>query len=281
MTAKPSQKSLKAPAGQPKNALNKAKILGVGINSTSYPQVLNWISKKLSKQQKFFIATPNPEMLVAASQDPAFKAVLNRTDLTIPDGFGLVLASFLLDTAPRITTTVTGTDLVEKITKLSPENNWRLFFLGGRPGIAEKAVQRLSSICHLPFAICHFSSGPQKLSIINGKLEIVDREENTRSLIEINKFQPHLLFVAFGHGKQERWILNHLPYLKIGGAIGVGGAFDYLSGTTARAPFVIRKLGFEWLFRLFFQPNRLHRILTAVIVFPFLVLQEKFFGQKS
>lgn len=275
MTPKSKKSIKKYTFPSPKSAMNKAKILGIGINSTSYDGVITWINQKLEKKQKFFLATPNPEMLVAAQKDPDFASLLNRADVAIPDGFGLVVASRLLKTDPQISQTVTGTDLVEKIASLASQNHWKLFFLGGRPGIAEKTSKRLSIICHLPQALCQFSPGPQQLQFINGKLEIGDRAINSQTVIQINKFQPHLLFVAFGHGKQESWIISHLPYLKIGGAIGVGGAFDYLSGTTPRAPFVIRKLGFEWLFRLIYEPNRWKRILNAVVIFPFIVLLEK------
>ena len=81
--------------------------------------------------------------------------------------------------------------------------------------------------------------------------------------------KPDILFVAFGHGKQEKWIneyLRDLPSVKI--AMGVGGAFDYLSGQTSRAPLWMRKIGLEWLYRLIREPKRLKRIWRAVIIFP-------------
>jgi N-acetylglucosaminyldiphosphoundecaprenol N-acetyl-beta-D-mannosaminyltransferase len=80
---------------------------------------------------------------------------------------------------------------------------------------------------------------------------------------------PDILFVALGAPKQERWIfenLNKLESVKL--AMGVGGAFDFLSGKTKRAPLWMRKIGLEWFWRLIIEPRRVKRIIDAVIVFP-------------
>ena len=80
------------------------------------------------------------------------------------------------------------------------------------------------------------------------------------------------MFVAFGHGKQEKWIaqnLRDLPSVKI--AMGVGGAFDFISGHVKRAPKFMRRIGLEWVWRLILQPCRVGRILKATIVFLFML----------
>ena len=77
-------------------------------------------------------------------------------------------------------------------------------------------------------------------------------------------------------GKQEKWIYENLakmPNVKI--AMGVGGSFDYLSGTVQRAPCFMRKIGLEWLYRVIVQPKRLDRIINAILVFPYLVIKNK------
>lgn len=81
-----------------------------------------------------------------------------------------------------------------------------------------------------------------------------------------DKFNPHtlsqkidILFVAFGHKKQEKWMHQNLPKLNAAVMIGVGGAFDYFSGSVPRAPEIMRKLGLEWLFRVMVQPWRIKR----------------------
>jgi N-acetylglucosaminyldiphosphoundecaprenol N-acetyl-beta-D-mannosaminyltransferase len=84
-----------------------------------------------------------------------------------------------------------------------------------------------------------------------------------------------ILFVAFGSPKQEIWIAENLSRLPVKVAIGVGGAFDFVSGKVKRAPVFARKLGLEWLFRLIIEPWRIKR-QTRLIKFIFLVCKEKF-----
>jgi len=92
----------------------------------------------------------------------------------------------------------------------------------------------------------------------------------------VNTSGAKLLLVAYGAPKQDLWIAKHLskmPTVRV--AIGVGGTFDFLSGTIKRAPRWLRSLGLEWLWRLILQPWRIKRIWTAVVIFPMLVLMSK------
>ncbi|MEK7158753.1 MAG: WecB/TagA/CpsF family glycosyltransferase, partial [Patescibacteria group bacterium] len=162
----------------------------------------------------------------------------------------------------------TGTDFVWLLAEIAQERNQSLFLYGGFGDVP----QRAAFVLHQRFP----------------RLKIFGTENGTRSdgtrlpdqeIIErIQKKSPDVLLVALGagrgeQGKQERWILEHqraLPSVKI--AMGVGGAFDYLSGRVRRAPKWMRRIGLEWLFRLIQQPWRASRIFRATILFPLLVL---------
>ena len=85
-----------------------------------------------------------------------------------------------------------------------------------------------------------------------------------RIIKKINRFKPHFLFVAYGAPWQEYWIAENLPNLKVKVAMGVGGAFDYISGIIKRAPHWVRQANLEWLFRLICQPWRFKRQLKGV-----------------
>lgn len=124
-----------------------------------------------------------------------------------------------------IKNTIPGTDLMEKLVEKSVDWGITVGFLGGRNGVAEKTADCL---------------------------------QKKYPGIKIDSF-PDLLFVAFGHPKQEKWIYKNLPKLKVKVAMGVGGAFDYISGQVPRAPKFLRNLGLEWLFRLLIQPWRIKR----------------------
>src|SRR5258708_7202615 len=134
-------------------------------------------------------------------------------------------------------------------------------FLGGKDGVAERTAQCLRKKYPWINVIFAGSEWPKDT-------QVKKKERGKQVSIDI-------LFVAFGVPKQEEWIYEHLALLPVKAAIGVGGAFDYLSGAVQRAPFIVRFLGFEWLFRLIVQPWRLRRQL-ALLEFISLVVKQKF-----
>ncbi len=236
----------------------RIKILGVPFDSLKNSQALALVLEKIVGNDKhFFIATPNPEMLLAARKNPAFREVLDRTDLNIPDGFGIMLAARIL--GKPLKERITGTDLMQAICRHAPEKT-KIFLLGAAPGIAEKTGEILENRCPNIAVAGTYGGSPDP-----------DEEGHIRHLI--NESRAEVLFVAYGAPKQEMWLarnLSHLTHVKI--AMGVGGAFDFISGTVKRAPAWMRKLGLEWLYRLVKQPSRIGRIFNATIKFPLVFL---------
>lgn len=106
----------------------------------------------------------------------------------------------------------------------------------------------------------------------------VDKKIEKDVIDKINKFNPDLLFVAFGNPKQEIWIYDNLLKLNIGGAMAVGGSLRYLAGLSSLPPVWMEKVGLEWLWRLVTEPFRLPRIWNAVVVFPWKVFLYKISG---
>lgn len=255
----------------------KINILGVQIDNLTKSEVLNKVEQFLinDNQQpslirangriQHYIVTPNPEIVVAAQKDKKFLEIINRADLAIPDGVGLVFASrYLKRPLPQ---RITGVDLMFDICKLAEQKNCSVFFLGGKEDVAQKTAEALQKkFPHLKVAGA-WSGGT--IDSANLKLKIENLEK-------INSVKPDILFVALGAGKQEKWIaenLKQLPSVKI--AMGVGGAFDFIAGKIARAPNWMRKIGLEWLWRLFLQPWRWKRILTATVKFSWIVIKNK------
>ena len=205
----------------------KVSVLGVKIDDVTMEEAVQTVDRWLSKPGKYYIVTPNPEFLVTAQNDAEFKKILNNADLAIPDGVGLKLGG--------VKNTIPGTDLMEKLVKLASEKSYTVGFLGGRDRVAEKTAGRL--IGRYPgLKISFVQSEP--VTATNG---------------------CDILFVAFGHPKQEYWIAQNLDKIPVKVAMGVGGAFDYISGKVPRAPFWVRNLRMEWLFRLIVQPWRIKR----------------------
>lgn len=250
---------------------NKAQIFEISLFSSSMGDLLEELEGKLRRGaplRPILVFTPNPEMLMAAAGDPEFKKILLKADYNIPDGIGVVLASRwrqLWGKSGSISERITGTDLMLKLVSLAPERGWRVFLLGGQPGVAQAAAANLK--LWYPKLEVRAASGPADLAKASP-------EENRQLVDEINQFQTDLLFVAFGHGKQERWLKEHQSQLKVRLGMGVGGALDFVAGRITRAPTWVQSVGLEWAYRLLQEPSRLSRIVTATIKFPLRVLRE-------
>ena len=221
-------------------------ILGVHVHNLSKSQVLAALSDYAVAGAPHHVVTLNPEYLVQAHASPEFKAVLNRADLALADGVGLVWAARLM--GQRLVARIPGVDLVDWLADLAAGSGYSMFLLGARPGVAEAAAAGLAQ--RYPGLV------------IAGAYAGSSRPADETAVIErITAVRPHFLLVAYGAPEQDIWIRRNLQQLGVPVAIGVGGAFDYLSGRVARAPRWIRAVGLEWLFRLIREPWRWRRML--------------------
>jgi N-acetylglucosaminyldiphosphoundecaprenol N-acetyl-beta-D-mannosaminyltransferase len=234
-------------------------VLGIKLDITTRKRVLRIVENWLKKESQHYIVTPNPEMLVLAQTDRRFLEVLNRADLSIPDGVGLKLADKRLKIIP-------GVELMDDLIKISSQKGYKVMLVGSRIGVAVKAAKRLRK--KLKYKNIWGFSGLKKV-------ETASKEDQQSLLNRINRIKPDLLFVGFGASKQEKWIARYLPHLDVKVAMGVGGAIDVAASPWKRAPQVMRVVGMEWLWRLFLQPWRWKRQLSLV-KFVYLVLRERF-----
>lgn len=245
-------------------------VLNIPVFTGSPDEAKQLIASFLSGNSLQTIATPNPEMLVEAWKYPAFRMMLSAFSLRICDGMGLVFASRgKLSRYPGVDCMLDTLSLCEKMQQ-------KVFFLGSN---SQNTLDRLmANVQHLyPQLIV---SG----AAMGGNI-VVEKNKDTYSIIPNNSHivvcdtiaetNSDILFVAFGHGKQEAWIhtfAHTIPTLKC--AMGIGGAFEIIAGTRIRAPRMMRTFGLEWLWRLMHEPHRFFRICTAVLVFPALVCYE-------
>lgn len=237
----------------------RVTILGVPVDPLTLPQAVSRVMEFLTSGSRHHVATPNPEIIVAAQKNPEFLRVLRSSSLNIADGAGLLVAARM--TGQRLPERVTGTDLLIALADV-PEAV-PMFLLGAGPGVAEKAAHALMKE-HPSVSVAGTFGGSPRAE---------DEDDIVR---RINDSGARILLVAYGAPAQELWISRVLPRLpNIGVAIGVGGAFDFLAGVRSRAPRWMRTVGIEWLWRLVQEPSRIGRICTAVIVFPFLVLTKR------
>lgn len=194
------------------------------------------------------IATVNPEFVMTAQKDSEFRQVLKESDLCLPDGIGLVLASRWL--GRPLPERVPGSELVYHLAEMAAEERWRLFLLGAGPGVAEEAA-----------AI--FQAKYPALEVAGTHAGSPDPAENENIVALVNQSCADLLFVAYGAPKQDKWIARNRQTLStVRVAVGVGGSLDFVSGRAARAPSWVQKLGLEWLHRLWKEPWRWRRMLA-------------------
>ncbi len=234
------------------------------------------VAHLLSLSGQFKIFTPNPEMVVKAQEDEYFKQVLNSGDLNLCDGTGVRIFTGI--------ERVPGVDFMLDLCQLAVEKEKRIYLLGsGNDEVVYKVyIKLLKKFPSLKIAgydkgpavadVCHSEQSEESLSIKEGTFVSV----NDDSLEKINAVKPDILFVAFGMGKQEKWIFENLakmPTVKI--AMGVGGSFDFIAGKAKRAPLFLRRLGLEWLYRLAQEPKRIGRIFNATFKFIYLYFKSK------
>lgn len=240
---------------QPKRVL----LFGIAIDIGTRRHARERLAELFVDGKQHLLATPNPEMLLAARKNQRLSDALNASDLNMPDGVGVLIAlkfrGFLGERYP-------GVELAEDILRMAQATNETVYFLGDGQGSAEKAAMQLPYMQIVAEAGPDFKKGEQAVTDFSNDL-----------IARINAVKPSVVFAGFGHGKQEVWLHKHLadmPSVKI--AIGVGGTFDFWSGVAHRAPKLFRTLGMEWFWRLCMEPKRWKRILNAVVVFPLRVL---------
>ncbi|PIR74725.1 MAG: hypothetical protein COU35_00965 [Candidatus Magasanikbacteria bacterium CG10_big_fil_rev_8_21_14_0_10_47_10] len=247
----------------------KKSLLGIQIDTVSKEEALQKARVFLRGSGQHMIFTPNPEMLVAANTDAYFQDVLNAADINLCDGVGLLLF------AGHSVSRIAGVDFMTELLRLAEDMNKKVYFLGSGQtktidALKKNVVLQFPNIRIVGEHIGHLISQSE-----TGQLRY-DTSENDDIVQDIILAAPDMLFVAFGHGKQEKWIYEQLPDLpSVKIAMGVGGAFDFLAGTQKRAPKLLQSLGLEWLWRLALEPKRIKRILNAVVVFPWYVLKDK------
>lgn len=254
---------------KPVNVLPSMYVMGVKINQEKKPVLAETVSDFLNTSSGKKIFTPNPEMLVIARGNEKFREALNNADLSLCDGFGLKLVS-----GGKLTRWP-GSDFVFDLCAEAVKEKKSIYLLGTSSIIyLKKAVEELRAL-YPNIKIVGFDVGPQ-ITIKNGESEY-DELENRKAIDKINSSGAEILIVAFGQVKQELWISENIYKMnKLKIAVGVGGAIDYISGLTRRAPKLIRYLGMEWLYRLVREPWRLKRIYNATFVFLYYFLKDKY-----
>lgn len=227
--------------------MDKVNVLGVNFDNKNFNQFQNEFIGRMNNHLSTFIVTANPEIVMAANENPEFMKILQEdADYITPDGIGIVKAAKMLGTP--LQERVTGYDLFLWLMKLADERGLKVYLIGAKPQVIH-AVQAKIARNYSNINLVGAEDG-----YFNEDLDLVARR--------IEKTQPDLVFAALGYPKQEQLISilrkNALPALMMG----VGGSFDVFSGQAKRAPEGFQKMHMEWFYRLLKNPSRYKRMLV-------------------
>ena len=222
-------------------------ILGVPVTPFSMNEAVAWLMERVAQNITTQVVTANAEIIMMAQELPAYRALLNRTDLILADGAGTVWAGRKL--GYQVPERVAGFDLFLHLMQYGASHDTTFFLFGAAPGIAEAARKKAEELY----------PGVKIAGTRNGYFNKEDEPEIIR---QINDSGADVLFAALGAPKQEFWLQEHRNELKPALRVGLGGSFDVLAGKMERAPKWMQEASLEWLFRLYKQPSRLGRMMA-------------------
>ncbi|NQV89930.1 WecB/TagA/CpsF family glycosyltransferase [Candidatus Uhrbacteria bacterium] len=239
------------------------ELFGVRIDDEPIDKLTHLFATWLKGDQARVVVTPNAEFILEARKNPAFKALLNKSDLSVADSISLHYAIIAL-TKNRLEHRYPGVDLLPIICELAEKQKSHVLLLGGDRGSADTSAEVLGN----QFKDLSIAGMDPGMIAWNGNTLNISKH-----LIEqIQKEEPVVIAVGLGQVKQEQFINQikpQCPSVKIW--IGVGGSFEMISGQKKRAPNFFSRIGIEWLWRLFIEPTRWRRIMQAVVIFPIVV----------
>lgn len=223
--------------------MNRVNVLGVGIDNLTLSEAVDKALSLISEHRCAYMVTPNPEIVMAAWDDPKVSKAIENADLVIPDGVGVMQAARILGTPLR--EHMPGIDAATEIIKRLASRGGSVFLYGARPGVAEKAAERMKQ--RFPgLVICGTNDGYGN--------------DDGAVVSKINAAKPDFVMVCLGVPKQELWMAKHAAKLDAGLMAGLGGTIDVFSGQAKRAPLIWQKLNLEWLYRCFEEPKRFRKI---------------------
>ena len=223
----------------------KIDVLGLQFDNVTMDEALRRGEAFLDGDRAAIVVTPNAGIGYDAAQDEALCAMLNRADLVLPDGAGVVLAAKLRKTPLK--SKVAGIDFARNMLSVFARRGTRLYLLGSKPGVAEQAAAKMKELAP-GLVICGTADGYFK--------------EEAPVVAAINEAKAEAVFVCLGAPKQEKFMFDHrdeLPTVRL--MAGLGGSLDGFAGNVKRAPDWMIKCQLEWFYRLCKEPKRIGRMM--------------------
>jgi N-acetylglucosaminyldiphosphoundecaprenol N-acetyl-beta-D-mannosaminyltransferase len=241
------------------------KLFGFELLETTKSELIQFIVRSINIKSHQYLIALNPIKIIKSTKDRDYRKLLNDATYTFADAIGVVWAVRALNKIKI--NRIAGFDLMIDLLSVAEKNNYKVAIVGASKISIKKAERKILEVNKgLNLIFCH-----------HGYFKKSEEGDVMDSLI---KLEPDMIFVGMGTGRQEAFLSKLLSKKKIPFSMTVGGSFDVISGVSPRAPEIICKIGFEWLYRLVLQPWR-YRVMLALPQFFIKVLFHKYKNDKE
>jgi len=245
-------------------SLPSATILRVPFHRLCFDDALHMAVDYIQSKEPHQICLSNAYTVALAQNDEPFMRLMQNADLVLADGMSIVWGARWVGL--KLPGRIAGPDFMEALCAIAAQKGYGIFLLGSTHENLLQLSEALLS--RYPQLIIRGMYSPPMC-------EEIDDIENQKIIQKLNDAKPDIMFVGMSAPKQEKWIAAHLQTFHIPLCVGVGAAFDFISGRIPRAPNWMQKSGLEWAYRLFCEPKRLwRRYLLGNLVFLSLLLKE-------
>ena len=222
-------------------------LLGVTVHPLTLEELTAAIYDAISKNERRILANHNLHSIYLYHHDPKMRHFYRQTELVYIDGMSLIVLGRILGHSLKSENRMTTIDWFPAVLMLAAQRKWRIFYLGSKPGVAERGVAALKSgLPELRMETAHGYFNPDPGS-----------DDSRRIVKMINRYRPQILMVGMGMPLQEHWIVDHLEQLDANVILNIGAYIDYIAGVIPTPPRWMGYAGLEWLYRLMSEPRRL------------------------
>lgn len=243
--------------------VKKYSVLGVNISAVNIADAGHSIDSLIKGKKKKYVCVVPVSVIMVCQDNDDYKDIVNKAQLATPDGMPVVWLGRLK--GHKNVRRTYGPDLMLYLCDKGQSRGYRHYFYGATAQVCEKLEKRLKERFPRMNVVGKYSPPLSDECVVESP-DVMDR---------INQAGPDILWVALGSPKQDFWMHKHRDKLEVPVMIGVGAAFDFLSGEKKQAPKWMQKAGLEWFFRLLCEPRRLwKRYLIGNSRFLFLILRD-------
>ncbi|RRA49622.1 WecB/TagA/CpsF family glycosyltransferase [Acidipila sp. EB88] len=224
-----------------------ADVLGIHVSAIDMRRALELSQRWIERGRPGYICVTGVHGVMEAQKDQKLRAILNHAIVNTPDGMPMTWVGRLQGFSEM--DRVYGPGFMAEMCQMSVEKNYRHFFYGGQPGVAEEL--KASLMARFP--------GLQVVGTYTPPFRALNLYEEEALLAQLRSCRPHILWVGLSTPKQERFMAEYVDRLGVPLLVGVGAAFDYHTGRVRDCPEWVKRAGLQWCHRLAQDPRRLWR----------------------